>query len=39
MKCRRCKTEDHDNWPDGDGFLCQLCWEAMCAEAWWAVVS
>lgn len=34
--CSRCKEKPHDGWPDGDGMLCQMCWEAECAEAWWA---
>jgi hypothetical protein len=35
-----CKCgEPHDGWPgEGDGQLCQMCWEAECDESWWRMV-
>ena len=32
-----CKCgQPHDGWPGKDGgWLCQMCWEADCSEAWW----
>lgn len=27
-------------WPDASGgYLCQVCWEAVCAEAWWDFIA
>jgi hypothetical protein len=36
----KCKCgEPHDNWPgEGDGMLCQTCWESECDRAWWQAV-
>ena len=36
--CSRC-GEPADGWPaDGDGELCQNCWEAYCDATWWEEV-
>ena len=40
--CSRCGDLDRqaDMWPDASGgYLCQVCWEAVCAEAWWDFIA
>jgi recombinational DNA repair protein (RecF pathway) len=40
--CARCHQPEPDSsqrWPDGDGYLCQDCWEGVTAAAWWHVAE
>lgn len=37
--CMDCKTQPHDDWPWGDGHLCQRCWESRCSKTWWQAVD
>jgi hypothetical protein len=40
--CTTCSStipDPAEQWPDdGDGTLCQVCWEASCSRSWWAMV-
>jgi hypothetical protein len=40
--CARCYQPEPDlsqRWPDGDGYLCQDCWERTTSAAWWPVAE
>ena len=37
-ECSDCKTaieSDETTWPVPNGDVCQMCWEAACADAFW----
>jgi hypothetical protein len=40
--CSTCSStipDPAEQWPDdGDGTLCQVCWERSCSRSWWAMV-
>lgn len=28
-----------ERWPCGRGEVCQICWEAICSQAWWKALE
>lgn len=41
VNCSSCgrAIPDTESWPDEQGPICQTCWEAVCAAAWWQAVE
>jgi hypothetical protein len=37
--CHQPEPDPSQRWPCGDGYLCQDCWEATAAAAWWPVAE